>query len=77
MDGCLDRISALRFLCGSSECDQVNWGEDAILLERSCSSVEEVTVTVSALLLLFVEDEEDADDGLVQPPLPMVRCALF
>ena len=68
MDGCLDRISALRFLCGSSECDQVNWGEANILLERSCSSVEEV-VTVSALF-------EDAD-GLVQPPLPMVRCALF
>ena len=74
MDGCLDRISALRFLCGSSECDQVNWGEANILLERSCSSVEEV-VTVSALLLFVVED--DADDGLVQPPLPMVRCALF
>ena len=68
MDGCLDRISALRFLCGSSECDQVNWGEANILLERSCSSVEEV-VTVSALF-------EDAD-GLVQPPLPMVRYALF
>jgi len=76
MDGCLDRISALRFLCGSSECDQVNWGEADIFVERSCSSVEEV-VTVSALLLLFVVDEEDADDGLVQPPLPMVRCALF
>ena len=75
MDGCLDRISALRFLCGSSECDQVNWGEADIFVERSCSSVEEV-VTVSALLLLFVV-EDDADDGLVQPPLPMVRCALF
>lgn len=63
MEGCLDRISALRRRWGSSSWDQMNFGVVAILDWRSFSRTEDVCLTRLA---------SDEVDGCLQPPLPMV-----